>query len=774
MKMRNFRINHSLPRSSSGQKAETAPLMYTPKNRTVTKHSVILSIISLILIGDLLTLNGWAAAHELGFIALITAVTIPGYLSLKLLSGKHKLEAWAEAALSVCLSIGILMLAGLFINAMLPLFGNSHPLGHLPTLITVNVTYAILVAATAIRKSTDLTLSVSSRVIPYTLGAIVLPVAATIGALYLNNGGSNVISIIVILAVCAGGFVTLLRVPEKMYPLVLYSMATAVLMLWSLRSYHVAGSDIGREYFVFNLAYSNARWSIAWFRDAYNACLSITILPAMLARLSHIGGEFVYKVWYPPMFALTAPMAFQYFKAKRGARVAFLATFFMITQSVFIYWLPMLARQEIAMLFFGGMLLVMYGMPEMNTRLKNGLFVLLFIFLALAHYSTAYIVLFVFGFSTVGQLVIKHRKKATEQAKTAQTFPSITLLLMMFLFTFLWQIQITATGQGIVSVLGNTIRQIVTPESGTDKNVSTYKVFSANPFNGSTTNSLVAFSNYQSGAEQTWKNNTGDYYADADNAMGGIAQANPRQITASSGMIGSSVHLFNAVVSIVVRLALVIGIIYLVLKRKQYDRSYVLLSTGFLVLIAAFVAFPYLSTTYNVERLYQVGLMTLAVAVISGLFIIFGKLKRSLIIELVALVVCASFFLYNSGVLTQLGGGVPSAVLNNYGENYDETYVTDADYRAITWLGTQDTTQTAVFCDQIWVTNYSNITNIRRTLLPTEITKNSYVFLSHANNVDNMAVLSYQGSAFLYTPPKAFLNANKNKIYASGSDAIYR
>ena len=72
----------------------------------------------------------------------------------------------------------------------------------------------------------------------------------------------------------------------------------------SLRGRYTTGHDVQHEYYVFELAHANWHWSIADLNDPYNACLSITILPVMLAGLLHVSDVMIYKLLFQLVFAL--------------------------------------------------------------------------------------------------------------------------------------------------------------------------------------------------------------------------------------------------------------------------------------------------------------------------------------------------------------------------------------------------------------------------------------------------------------------------------------
>ena len=61
------------------------------------------------------------------------------------------------------------------------------------------------------------------------------------------------------------------------------------------------------------------------FSDAYNACLSITLLPVEVARLTAIPGEYFFKAGIPVLFAAAPVMIFRAARTIASQRVAVLS-----------------------------------------------------------------------------------------------------------------------------------------------------------------------------------------------------------------------------------------------------------------------------------------------------------------------------------------------------------------------------------------------------------------------------------------------------------------
>ena len=87
-------------------------------------------------------------------------------------------------------------------------------------------------------------------------------------------------------------------------------MSLALLLMTSLRGWYVTGHDVQTEYLVFELTKQLSRWKVSTFPDAYNACLSITILPTMILRWTRVGDPYVFKVLFQVLSLPDVPLAF--------------------------------------------------------------------------------------------------------------------------------------------------------------------------------------------------------------------------------------------------------------------------------------------------------------------------------------------------------------------------------------------------------------------------------------------------------------------------------
>ena len=301
------------------------------------------------------------------FLAFCTSIIVPGLL-ISLILHIRKISFWENLLLIMGLSIAYLELGGLFLNILLPLIGIKNPLAF-QNLVFGFDAYILLLFSLAWLRTQQFVLRVqlpkNSKIekIFYAL-LVFFPILATLGAIVLNNGGSDILTLILLGAIaCYSLLLVLLRdkVTVALYPFALFFIGLASLFTTSLRSWYITGHDIETEYYVFKLTNTHHLWNMAFYQDAYNACLSITILPTILTNFLSIQDMYVYKAVFQILFATSPVLVFFILKNYTTPVFAFLSAFLFISFPTFFNDMPMLNRQEIGFIFFG---LALYMMLE--------------------------------------------------------------------------------------------------------------------------------------------------------------------------------------------------------------------------------------------------------------------------------------------------------------------------------------------------------------------------------------------------------------------------
>src|SRR5664280_2371366 len=335
--------------------------------------------------------------HEpvlLGGLCFLLVVVVLGS-SVYVLFPASPRDGAVAAYLVTCLGIAVLLLIGLAANQLLPLIGEAHPLSRIPALLSVDATFVVLAAlgrrrwprsmgsghpAWGASASPGAVLAQAGRSSLSLVALAALPTGAASGAVALDNGHAATLTLVV-LVVCCGVLAHLVwnapMLSRRHLLVALYAVSLTLLLMTSVRGRFVTGHDIQHEFFVFKATKSDWRWSATSIRSAYNACLSITILPTMVAGMFHVSDVQIFKTLFQMLFALCPLRVYLVAERLSDARQAVLAAVVFVSFPTFFSDMPMLNRQEIAMLLLCGMILLIVDRQPDRVAGQKALFMML-------------------------------------------------------------------------------------------------------------------------------------------------------------------------------------------------------------------------------------------------------------------------------------------------------------------------------------------------------------------------------------------------------------
>lgn len=618
---------------------------------------------------------GWIIT--LGFFLLV-----PGFLFIKFFI-QDKWSRWEILSFSLGLSILFCMVVGLALNS-LSYLGLERPLETLNVFIALNLGTLILLALHWHKRIALPDIGeqrvFSARRMLFGLPLLLLPLLAIGGAIRLNNGESNVLTLM-LFALIAIIFVLLVmrRSLQRYYPLALFIFAVSILLTVSLRGDGITGHDIQREFAVFELTMRGAVWDIAGFRDPYNACLSITILPVMLAKITGISDPYVFKVVFQVIAAMAIIPIYFFIGRLHGARDALLASFIFLLFPTFLNDMPMLNRQEIAFLFFGLIMLLMV-LPVGQRRLQ-WLTIILIVGLTLSHYSSSYITLGLMLSAWVIHFIVTRITKPKFAAERVNRFPILKLpvIIIASVLVVLWNSGITQTSQGLDNTINKTLSSLLSGHASQAADVG-YSIF------GGVTKSPDEI---LEGYAQKFTH-------------GNVAVALVGQPMLPLTGLGSVINhvisvetantFIRGTIAKLLQLLLVVGCIVLwwrIRKKRhgKYDLYVLSLCGGCAILLVALTVLPQLSIDYGVLRLFQQLLFILALPILAALAWLASKFtKNPRTIYASVGIFLAAIFLHTSGFIPQITGGyMPQLSLNNAGHYYDAYYTTPTERMAADW-----------------------------------------------------------------------------------------
>ena len=87
--------------------------------------------------------------------------------------------------------------------------------------------------------------------IVFFIAPIIFPILSVLGAITLNNNGPSYVTLVMLggIAISVFSIVSFRnKLKENIYPWVILMMSIALLLMYSLRNWHISGFDIHQEY----------------------------------------------------------------------------------------------------------------------------------------------------------------------------------------------------------------------------------------------------------------------------------------------------------------------------------------------------------------------------------------------------------------------------------------------------------------------------------------------------------------------------------------------
>jgi uncharacterized membrane protein len=707
---------------------------------------------------------------------------------------------------ALLLSVGLALTADfvmlLGINYLPQLFGDQRPLTQVP-IATGFLAGDLLLGALApqcepLPELRELRGRLPAGMAPTALlGALGL-VLSVAGATRLNNGFGPGVSMAAYALVAA--LLVLLIAKREKYGVAtlevgILAAAAALLLLTSLRGWLITGHDIQTEYEYFRLNLGGERWEVSLYPSAYDACLSITLLPIALVHLTSISAVGVFKIVIPVMFAL-CPVAL--FRATLNAAprlVALLAAIFFISFPTYLTDMPYLGRQEVAFVLLGSALVVATD-QGVRLRARRVVFTVLLAGIVLAHYSTSYVLIIVLLAATAADLLwrlgVRLRRRG-RRALATPAFLSLWIAPLAVVFALAWAGPVTHTG----AQLSTTINAALAEIRGTGDEVGSGAA-SSSLLGGRQISDTQRLADYnaatvtataQARAEGVFLPlSTVDEYQTpviplANMTLTGIG----KRLAGLRVPVASANAAIRSAIADGLQVLIVIGLLVTALagRRRAFrpGRDQILLALGALFMLVLLTAVPEFSVAYGLLRAFEQGILFFGPFMAAGLIWLLSWLRKAMIPGVCAV---AGFMLVDlSGVLPQLTGGYPAQLaLNNAGQYYDLYYPTEPEYQAAVWLEQQvapdgPTSWNGEATAEAETFTYSEIQSIYTgpvvaDISPTVVSPTDFVFLGPETVNDDQASVIYRGAIVAYKYPMGLLTTTKDEVYSGDGVEIFR
>jgi len=675
--------------------------------------------------------------------------TIPGLLLLHVFK-LDRLPLTEKIILSVGLSISFLMFFGLILNSALFALGYPTPLSTTPLIISFSVILLVL-GLIAYKRNGDLALGLSRLKLSIREKAFLL-LPAFFSLLYIfgmhlmNTTDNNTMLMILLFLIPAYAILVVAmrrQVPERVYPSIVFLTGIALLLMASLRSSHILGVDAHNEYYFFQMTFNAKHWYISG-RSILDACLSISLLPAIYQSLLNIDSEYLFKI-LPSLLFSVSPLAVYVISRKYiGSFYAFLASFPFMSQQYFLYT-TMTARTNIAVLFFAMTIMILFhdGISGFN---KKVLFIIFAASAIVSHYSTSYVFFSLLLITWVAMLIlpklIPYKRKPAHATSRPQLQKSITSInvALFFVMLFFWYALVATTAfqaaAGLVGEMLTSLNEFILLESraglvpmAMGKGIPHKALPSQIEFVFSW--AIIAF------------------------IAIGILSAVARyiRVMAAPGAGGEKANSLNS----------------------RIDAEFFMLSLACSAVLVLAVMLPHLSRAYGIQRVYLQVMVVLASFFAIGGITLFRFLKSRACWVLLAVLI--PYFMCLTGSMYQIFNIHRAVILNSEGRVYDILYVHDEESYAAKWL--QENGELGSYrvfidpfdCGRLISQGEISLNRLnRRSLIEPDAEIGGYIYLGYYNVINGKLMTPDE-------PEIAELHekfAGKGKVYSNGGSEIYK
>lgn len=726
----------------------------------------------------------------------------------------RRVVSTADGAGLLALGFAILhdLLALLALDLLLPLVGDRRPLEPLP--ITLTLAAATILVGAFAPEAEPMALERYwwhrrgfGPVL--TLGVVIL-VLSVAGPVRLNNGLGSGVSMTAMAVIVA---TLLLLLYKRHYAIAaielgIYLAAAGILLLTSLRGWLITGHDVQTEYAYFSDVLASGHWEPGGVRNAYYACLSVTLLPVAFAHLTAICGVNVFKVVEPLLFAVTPVLLFRAVRNVASHRVAVLGAIFFIIFPTFSTDLPYMSRQEIAFILVGCAVLLVTDQrgPLPGRRIAFGA---LLVGAAVSHYSTAYIAVIVCagavavdaalrlwstlrsGFArapgktperrSAGQRGSGQRRAARASERRSGLFAPWWLVGFAGAAAFIWAGPVTHTDGQVQSTLSAAISQL---DGRASSGLFAAKQSDAQLLAGYR-QSAVGVTAQDRAASVYWPLSLVDRYQTPTVGTKYQALTSVGQRIQSAGIDVTTANVVaRSVDDRAYELFIIVGLVGVSFTRRRLftpTKDQVLLAVGAMGMLGALTVVPQLSVDYGVLRAFAEGMFFVAPFMAAGLIWICGLLRRWSKPATGALVAVIASTM--TGVIPQLTGGYYGILsMANEGQYYDIHYPTRAQLAGAQWLNALVTSagQRSGSVPMVQA-DYFAADNLRTAftgpvlpdILPQWLRPGSYVFVAPTMIRSDQVSNRINGRIVTYRYPDQLLDTQYNKIYASDGAQIY-
>jgi uncharacterized membrane protein len=661
---------------------------------------------------------------------------VPGFTVFELIKIKG-LGISGRLLLSVGLSLSIMMVLGVLVNAIGLVLGIAYPMS--PIVILTGIGAFLVIISFLLHRTRHLMAVWRPQIRLSFLLWLVLPVtivlATVFGTMAVNNHSGHLILLGTIALISVLIFEIIMRkklFSEELLPFALFAVSLSLILQFFLMTPYLSGGggDIFSEYYVFRLLHNTGSWipnlQLADFEASKaNPMLSVTILPEIYSKVLGIDGVWAFKFVMPFLAAVGFSLGlYSLYKTQTDHKTAGLAIFLFVASSVGLGWGP--GKQLIGEFFFISLFFILLA-KDFSSMQRKILFTIFGFGLIVSHYSLAYIFLGIVVVAWVVSFLMKKRIHI-----------SLSQIMLFFAMAFAWYI--FTSGSTPFVALVNTADFI-------------YRSV------------MTDFFNPQSRGQSVLR------------GVGAVTAESP-------------LHYAGRFFFYITELFIIVGFLRMIIKKDNFVFEYRMFGSISLALLGLNIIVPGFAGRFLAERWYVTTLMILApLCVVGGQTILeflskhlHGRLDKRVSAILLTATVLIPFFLFNSGFVYEIAGdnsySIPLSMYRMDSVRLHDSIVEAQEVSGAAWLASSiNSTGFLVYADSTSMfhalepygligAQYFKILENTTTHIPPQ----SFIYLRWTNINTNFSYGEYY--AWDLNDISYFLG-DQNTAYSNGNCMIY-
>jgi len=578
----------------------------------------------------------------------------------------------------------------------------------------------------------------------------------------------------------------------------IFMIATALLLITTFRGGgHFYGQDINSEY-ASSIAEVKAGHYTFGQSDSYFTCLSITVLPVVLASISKLSLVTIYKLFFVQIMGLgVVALDSTLLRLTNRIVATIVLASFVLSDELYPLSLSALSRQIIAFYFLILMLSVLSDL-SLSKKKRQRIFLVFFFGMNISHYSTTYIFLTTF---LVGAIVIILFRIFLASNRN-NSILNLRNLLNCIALLILWHLILNHDLAQAYSSINNARHQLkLIPKAQkgvVDSWLQATKTGKAPPLSQIEQQyRLIAINNIGVKEFLRAARTTGlpDWYSYHLQPIASYTYSIP------FGVGPRLVGIGDTIVKFYYQLLLAAGTLFLLIQSfwlkypkrvrqegessnlssfQNYDLA--LLSIGSLILGLILRESPTLAIFYNVSRTALELNFIFAYGAAFLLMFVAKKLNFwTRLFTLVPLFVALFFALFSNFGLTTYLNGKPQSILRASDTPISPAIVSPSENVALDWLSQELSRKDVVQADaknSFLLAQYPRVSHAlsKDLISPYSLKKNSFLFLGPSNvlaNIDFGAALIPGGPGFAFQFPYDYIDAHRSVVYVGVDSIVY-